>query len=197
MPNIDSTSTRPYLIRAIFEWCVDQGFTPYLVVLVDERVTAPKEFVKNGEIILNISPDATGGLKLGNEWIEFKARFGGVARDILVPVDQVIAIYARENGQGMSFPKPSGTKNVTKGANKGEANTHSEQGLASDSHEGNSVSAAPITDKPPTLQMVFSSDKATEPSAAKTPSGTSDGGEEPTPPSSSGGNLKSHLKRIK
>jgi len=198
MPNIDSTSTRPYLIRAIFEWCVDQGFTPYLVVLVDDRVTAPKEFVKNGEIILNISPDATGGLKLGNEWIEFKARFGGVARDILVPVDQVIAVYARENGQGMSFPKPSGTKNVTKGDNKREANTHGEQGLESDANEGSTPSAAPIAEKPPTLlQMVFSSDKATDPSVPKAPFGTSDGGEEPTPPSSSGGNLKSHLKRIK
>ena len=79
----DSLSTRPYLIRAIFEWCVDQGLTPYLVVMVDERVKAPKEFIKNGEIVLNIGPDATGGLQLGNDWIEFKARFGGVARDIL------------------------------------------------------------------------------------------------------------------
>jgi stringent starvation protein B len=190
---MDSTSTRPYLIRAIFEWCVDQGFTPYLVVLVDERVTAPKEFVKNGEIILNISPDATGGLKLGNEWIEFKARFGGVARDILVPVDQVIAVYARENGQGMSFPKPSGAKSIAKNA----ADIRREPGSESHGEERNASSAAPIIDKPPTLQMVFSSDKSIEPAMPKPPSLGSDGGEEPTPPSSGGGNLKSHLKRIK
>ena len=100
----DSTSTRPYLIRALFEWCVDQGLTPYLLVVVNEQVRVPKEFVKNGEIVLNISPEATGGLQLGNEWIEFKARFGGVAREIVVPVEQVVAIYAKENGQGMSFP---------------------------------------------------------------------------------------------
>ena len=102
----DSTSTRPYLIRALFEWCVDQGLTPYLLVVVNENVRVPKEFIKNGEIVLNISPEATGGLQLGNEWIEFKARFGGVAREIFVPVEQVVAIYAKENAQGMAFPRP-------------------------------------------------------------------------------------------
>ena len=101
----DVPSTRPYLIRALFDWCTDSGYTPYLAVLADERVQVPREFVKNGEIVLNISPDATSGLKIGNEWIEFKARFNGVARDIMVPVDHVIAIYARENGQGMAFPE--------------------------------------------------------------------------------------------
>ncbi|MDI9332354.1 MAG: ClpXP protease specificity-enhancing factor [Alphaproteobacteria bacterium] len=99
-------STRPYLIRALFEWCTDSGYTPYLAVSVDARVQVPREFVKNGEIVLNISPDATSGLQLGNEWIEFKARFNGIARDIIVPVDRVLAIYARENGQGMAFPAP-------------------------------------------------------------------------------------------
>ena len=102
----DSTSTRPYLIRALFEWCVDQGLTPYLLVVVNENVRVPKEFIKNGEIVLNISPEATGGLQLGNEWIEFKARFGGVAQEIFVPVEQVVAIYAKENAQGMAFPRP-------------------------------------------------------------------------------------------
>ena len=102
----DVPSTRPYLIRALFEWCMDAGFTPYLAVQAGEGVQVPHEFVKNGEIVLNISPDATSGLKIGNEWIEFKARFNGVARDIMVPVDHVIAIYARENGQGMAFPAP-------------------------------------------------------------------------------------------
>jgi stringent starvation protein B len=99
-------STRPYLIRALFEWCMDGGFTPYLAVQVDASVQVPHEFVKNNEIVLNISPDATHGLQIGNEWVEFKARFGGVAREIMVPIDHVLAIYARENGQGMAFPAP-------------------------------------------------------------------------------------------
>lgn len=97
-------STRPYLIRALYEWCTDNGLTPYVAVQVDETVQVPREFVKNNEIVLNISFDATSSLKLGNEFIEFKARFGGIAREIVVPVGRVIAIYARENGQGMAFP---------------------------------------------------------------------------------------------
>ncbi|NVO07627.1 MAG: ClpXP protease specificity-enhancing factor [Rhodoferax sp.] len=100
----DSPSTRPYLIRGLYEWCTDNGFTPFVAVLVDETVRVPNEYVKDGEIVLNISFDATSALKLGNDYIEFKGRFGGVARDILVPVDRVLAIYARENGQGMAFP---------------------------------------------------------------------------------------------
>jgi len=100
----ESTSTRPYLIRAIYEWCTDNGFTPFIAVLVDETVRVPMEYVKDGEIVLNISFDATSALNMGNEYIEFKGRFGGVARDIFVPVDRVVAIYARENGQGMAFP---------------------------------------------------------------------------------------------
>jgi stringent starvation protein B len=100
----DSSSTRPYLIRALYEWCTDNGFTPYVAVLVDDTVRVPNEYVKDGEIVLNISFDATSSLKLGNEFIEFKARFAGSAREIMVPINRVIAIYARENGQGMAFP---------------------------------------------------------------------------------------------
>ncbi len=100
----DSTSTRPYLIRALYEWCTDNGLTPYVAVQVDDTVRVPKEYVKDGEIVLNISFDATSSLKLGNEFIEFNARFAGTAREIVVPVSRVIAIYARENGQGMAFP---------------------------------------------------------------------------------------------
>ena len=100
----DSSSTRPYLIRALYEWCTDNGLTPFIAVLVDETVRVPNEYVKDGEIVLNISFDATSSLTMGNEFIEFKGRFGGVARDIFVPVDRVVAIYARENGQGMAFP---------------------------------------------------------------------------------------------
>jgi stringent starvation protein B len=104
MNALDSSSTRPYLIRALYEWCTDNGLTPYVAVLVDESVQVPREYVKNGEIVLNISFDATSSLKLGNDFIEFKARFAGTAREIMVPVSHVIAIYARENGQGMAFP---------------------------------------------------------------------------------------------
>lgn len=99
-------STRPYLIRAMHEWCTDNGFSPYMAVHVDQSVQVPTEYVSNGEIVLNVSVDATSGLKLGNDWIEFKARFGGVAREIMVPVSHVVAVYARENGQGMAFPPP-------------------------------------------------------------------------------------------
>ena len=101
------TSTRPYLIRALHDWCTDNGFTPYIAVHVDASVQVPMEYVKNNEIVLNVGFEATSGLKLGNEHIEFKARFGGQAREIQVPVDHVVAIYARENGQGMAFPVPS------------------------------------------------------------------------------------------
>ena len=100
----DSTSTRPYLIRAIYEWCTDNGFTPYLAVRVDKTVQVPREYVNDGEIVLNVSYDATSSLQMGNEFIEFKARFGGKPREIMVPVERVLAIYARESGQGMSFP---------------------------------------------------------------------------------------------
>src|SRR5204863_8186653 len=106
-PVATGTSTRPYLIRALHDWCTDNGFTPYVAVFVDASMQVPTEYVKNNEIVLNIGFEATTALKLGNELIEFKARFGGTSRDILVPVDHVIAIYARENGQGMAFPVPS------------------------------------------------------------------------------------------
>ncbi len=104
MNALDATSTRPYLIRALYDWCTDNGLTPYVAVAVDETVQVPREYVKNDEIVLNISFDATSSLKLGNDFIEFKARFAGSAREIMVPVGRVIAIYARENGQGMAFP---------------------------------------------------------------------------------------------
>jgi len=106
-PASSGTSTRPYLIRALHDWCTDNGFTPYIAVFVDAGVQVPSEYVKNNEIVLNVGFEATSGLKLGNEFIEFKARFGGSSRDIVVPVDHVIAIYARENGQGMAFPVPT------------------------------------------------------------------------------------------
>jgi len=106
-PEGQGSSTRPYLIRALHDWCTDNGFTPYIAVFVDAKVQVPQEYVKNNEIVLNVGFEATSGLKLGNEQIEFKARFGGSAREIVVPIDHVVAIYARENGQGMAFPVPT------------------------------------------------------------------------------------------
>ncbi|MDO8298115.1 ClpXP protease specificity-enhancing factor [Lacisediminimonas sp.] len=98
-----ATSTKPYLLRAIYEWCTDNGFTPYISVAVDANTVVPQEHVKNGQIVLNISFTATKGLKIENEYIYFNARFSGVARDLIVPVNNVLAIYASENGQGMAF----------------------------------------------------------------------------------------------
>jgi stringent starvation protein B len=106
-PTSTGSSTRPYLIRALHEWCTDNGFTPYIAVFVDAQVQVPIEYVKNNEIVLNVGFEATSALTLGNEAIEFRARFGGSSREIRVPVDHVIAIYARENGQGMAFPTPT------------------------------------------------------------------------------------------
>jgi stringent starvation protein B len=104
---MSETSTKPYLLRAIYEWCADNGYTPHIAVVVDKRTRVPMEFVKNGEIVLNIGFSATSGLKMDNDWITFSARFGGVSRDLAIPVDNVVAIYARENGQGMGFEAPA------------------------------------------------------------------------------------------
>jgi stringent starvation protein B len=100
---MEETSTKPYLLRALFEWCVDNGYTPHIAVKVDSRTQVPAEYVKNGEITLNISPNAVHKLQMGNELIEFSARFGGVARQLSVPVPNVYALYARETGHGMTF----------------------------------------------------------------------------------------------
>jgi len=104
---MQEVSTKPYLLRAIYEWCTDNGYTPHIAVVVDGRTRVPMQFVKNGEIVLNISFEATSALKMENDSISFSARFGGVSRDIMIPVDNVIAIYARENGQGMAFEAPN------------------------------------------------------------------------------------------
>ena len=106
-----SKATKPYLVRAIWEWCADNGYTAYLAVQVDENTRVPAEFVKNGEIILNISADATHKLTLGNDVIQFAARFGGVSRECSVPMSAVRGVFARENGEGMFFqaqpPEPA------------------------------------------------------------------------------------------
>lgn len=99
----EPTSTKPYLLRALYEWCVDNGSTPYVSVIVDSRTRVPMEYVREGEIVLNIGPLAASKLAIGNEFIECTARFSGVVREVIIPVSAVSAIYARENGQGMSF----------------------------------------------------------------------------------------------
>ena len=169
-PATAGTSTRPYLIRALHDWCTDNGFTPYIAVFVDARVQVPTEYVKNNEIVLNVGFEATTALKLGNDFIEFKARFGGTSRDILVPVDHVIAIYARENGQGMAFPMPAAP-----GPEAGPVD----------------VPEVPPAPKPPRLTL-------TESSAGTSPKGQNEPGDDseppsPEPPSGS----RPSLKRIK
>jgi len=96
-------STKPYLIRAIHEWCVDQGLTPYVSVAVDATTRVPREFVRNNEIVLNVGLEATSQLHLGNEEITFQGRFGGKVFPVVVPIARVAAIYARENSEGMAF----------------------------------------------------------------------------------------------
>ncbi len=96
-------STKPYLIRALYEWCTDNGYTPHIAVKVQGSVSVPAEYVRNGEIVLNITFSATSDLHMDNDAISFKARFSGVSRDIYVPIAAISAIYASENGQGMGF----------------------------------------------------------------------------------------------
>ena len=97
-------STKPYLIRALYEWCTDSGLTPYLTVKVDAQTRVPLEHVKNGEIVLNVSADAAHRLTLGNDVIQFAARFSGASRECSIPVAAVAGIFARETGQGLVFP---------------------------------------------------------------------------------------------
>ncbi len=96
-------STRPYLVRAIYEWCVDSGLTPYLAVRVNEQTEVPTAYVKDGEIVLNLSAGAVRNLELGNEWITCSGRFGGASFDLIVPLAAVIGIFAKETGQGLVF----------------------------------------------------------------------------------------------
>lgn len=96
-------STKPYLIRAIHEWCVDQGFTPYIAAAVDGEARVPPGYARDGQIVLNVSTEATNGLQLGNDLVTFQARFAGKVQSISIPVRNIVAIYARENGHGMAF----------------------------------------------------------------------------------------------
>ncbi len=103
---MDMTSNRPYLVRAFYEWLVDNGLTPYLLVdVADSEVVVPQQYVEEGRITLNIGPSAVRNLELGNEYISFNARFSGKPMDVLFPVASVLGIYAQENGSGMLFPE--------------------------------------------------------------------------------------------
>jgi stringent starvation protein B len=110
---MSTVSTKPYLLRAIYEWCVDQGYTPYIAVVVDSRTHVPQQYVKDSQIVLNVGPEAVHDLVMGNETVTCAARFGGVAQSLSIPMDNVSAIYARENGHGMAFeiPDPVGQIN--------------------------------------------------------------------------------------
>jgi stringent starvation protein B len=133
----------------LHDWCTDNGFTPYLAVFVDAHVKVPNEYVKNIEIVLIVGFVATSALKLGNEAIEFKARFCGTSRDIVVPVDHVIAIYARENGQGMAFPMPVETAVGPVGAGESSAPAARSAPLALTGPSGGSVANVSVPPEPP------------------------------------------------
>ena len=109
--------TKPYMVRAIHEWCVDNGFTPHLLVAVNAQCRVPKAYVKDGEIVLNLNHTATKDLHMDNEAVVFSARFGGVSQNLYVPIDAVKGIFARENGQGMFFEPAL------------QANTHAAEGV--------------------------------------------------------------------
>ena len=100
---MSEAAAKPYLIRALYEWCGDAGYTPYLAVRVDEQTKVPTAYVKNGEIVLNLSANATHKLTMDNKWIQFNARFGGVSHEIAVPMMAVTGIFAKETGYGLAF----------------------------------------------------------------------------------------------
>ncbi|HSI51759.1 MAG TPA: ClpXP protease specificity-enhancing factor [Ideonella sp.] len=186
------SSTRPYLIRALHDWCTDNGFTPYLAVYVDRGVQVPMEYVKNNEIVLNVGFEATSGLKLGNDYIEFKARFGGVAREIVVPVDHVVAIYARENGQGMAFPMPVSAPAADEGGDAQAGDDPAERaprGLRLAGTEANGSTPA----RPAPLASV----PAPEPEPAAPTAATAPDASDDTPPPATPGGGRPALKRIK
>lgn len=167
---IADASTKPYLIRAIHEWCVDNGYTPYLAVTVSKKTKVPKDFVKDGRIVLNASPLATNKLDMGNELITFEARFNGAVEELVVPVGQVNAIYARENGHGMAFDVDMSV-------------------LEEEADEPVSVDSG---DKPATLRAISgSAEEPDAPSVAETEKNNEKTSKKPTQ------KKKSHLTRVK
>ncbi|WP_373795457.1 ClpXP protease specificity-enhancing factor [Neisseria dentiae] len=111
-----TTSTKPYLLRALYEWCLDNNQTPHIVAWVNEHTRVPMQYVRDNEIVLNIGTIASHALTIDNEWIHFSARFGGVAHEIWIPVGHVVSIFARESGEGMGFEvEPYQTDSEKKG----------------------------------------------------------------------------------
>ncbi len=143
-------TTKPYLVRAIYEWCSDSGYTPYISVKVDGSTRVPLEYVKNGEIVLNISQDATRNITLGRDVVQFSARFNGVSREISVPIGAVAAIFAKENGQGLFFPTEAAA------GTQGQATEAPESPAASDSGDepGPDTPTSPSRPSRPRLQVV-------------------------------------------
>ncbi len=197
------TSTRPYLIRALYEWCTDNGFTPYVAVQVDHTVQVPREFVKNGEIVLDISFGATSSLKLDNDFIEFKARFGGIAREIIVPIGRVVAIYASENGEGMAFPPPAeAVEDLVDSDDRNDQDALADVGMSSVPAATDDPQRAPLrdasratdTDASKVFHLVSSESNA-DPSHGAGAAGE-DSEEPPRPPAPNGG-AKPSLKRVK
>ncbi|WNC90113.1 ClpXP protease specificity-enhancing factor [Paraburkholderia sp. FT54] len=133
-------STKPYLLRALYEWCTDNGYTPHIAVRVDNQTRVPRQFVRDNEIVLNISFEATSQLQMGNEWIEFSARFSGKSHKIEVPIANILAIYARENGQGMAFPVESA------GGEAQDSGADAEMSDETEAPAPRAVETAPATD---------------------------------------------------
>ena len=100
---MNGLSQQPYFLRALYEWCVDSSLTPYLTVKVDARTRVPQAYVKDGQIVLNVGPSAVRNMHMDNDWVTFSARFGGVSHSIEIPTRNVLAIYAKETGEGMGF----------------------------------------------------------------------------------------------
>jgi stringent starvation protein B len=119
---VSELSTKPYLIRAIYDWCADSGLTAYLAVQVDEYTQVPKNYVKDGKIVLNISVDAIRNLHMGNEDISCSGRFGGVSHQIMVPISAVIGIFAKENGQGLVFQGQESSPMIGSGTESNSGN---------------------------------------------------------------------------
>lgn len=122
--NMTATSTKPYLIRALYEWCNDNGYTPYLQIWVNEYTRVPRQYVQEQHITLNIGMNATQNLVIDNEWITFQARFGGVAQNIDIPVGHVKAIFAKETGEGMGFELTVWQPETDESSEAGELSSH-------------------------------------------------------------------------
>jgi stringent starvation protein B len=167
---VSELSTKPYLIRAIYEWCSDSGYRPYIAVVVDEHTQVPFEFVRNGEIVLNVSAEATSHLVIGNDMVEFEARFNRVARNVSVPIANVTAIYAAENGHGMAFEVPKALAIVEPKAPRTELREVPTEGAGADAAdvgsapEGEAVEPAPVE-----LSTVRSTRRRSSPKAASAP----------------------------